>query len=182
MIKTSPTVPDKSSVYATGGDFCQIFHEEMNPLYFLGLLLTGDSAKAETCFVAGLDDCSDGKPVFKEWARSWARRTIVQNAIRLIGPKPGHSDWIPGSTARGKIADANWNASLHLNAVLELPVFDRFVFVMLVLEKYSEHECSLLLGCTRRDVIAARERAFGYLAADRPVGRPPEILQPVVAA
>jgi hypothetical protein len=43
---------------------------------------------------------------------------------------------------------------------LELAPFERFVFVMLVLENYSEHECSVLLGCSRRDVIAARIRAL----------------------
>jgi hypothetical protein len=31
--------------------------------------------------------------------------------------------------------------------------------VISVLEHYSEHECSILLGCSRRDVIAARLRA-----------------------
>jgi hypothetical protein len=27
-------------------------------------------------------------PVFKEWAHSWARRTIIQNAVRVINPRP----------------------------------------------------------------------------------------------
>jgi DNA-directed RNA polymerase specialized sigma24 family protein len=45
-------------------------------------------------------------------------------------------------------------------AILELPSFERFVFVMSVLEHYSNQECSLLLGCTRRDVIAAQTRAL----------------------
>jgi DNA-directed RNA polymerase specialized sigma24 family protein len=45
-------------------------------------------------------------------------------------------------------------------AILELPSFERFVFVMSVLERFSIQECSLLLGCTRRDVIAAQTRAL----------------------
>jgi hypothetical protein len=44
--------------------------------------------------------------------------------------------------------------------ILELPAFERFVFVMSVLEHYSDQECSLLLGCTRADVLAARTRAL----------------------
>jgi DNA-directed RNA polymerase specialized sigma24 family protein len=48
----------------------------------------------------------------------------------------------------------------EIAAVLELSPFERFVFVMSVLEHYSEHECSILLGCSRRDVIAARTRAL----------------------
>ena len=34
------------------------------------------------------------------------------------------------------------------------------VYVMTVLEHYSDHECSLLLGCARRDVLPVRTRAL----------------------
>ena len=51
----------------------------------------------------------------------------------------------------------------EIGAVLELEPFERFVFVMLVLEHYSEHECSLLLSCSPRDVIAGRNRALQQL-------------------
>jgi hypothetical protein len=49
--------------------------------------------------------------------------------------------------------------------VAALPSFERFVFVMSVLERYSEQECSLLLGCTRAEVIDARSRALRELGA-----------------
>ena len=49
-------------------------------------VLTADPEKAEQCFVAGLDDSIHGTPVFKEWARSWSKRMIIKNAIRLIAP------------------------------------------------------------------------------------------------
>ena len=45
-------------------------------------------------------------------------------------------------------------------AALQLEPFERFVYVMAVLERYSELDCSLLLGCARRDVSAARVRAL----------------------
>ena len=171
------------TVYTTAGDFCRIFSEDMNGLYQLGLLLTAEPAKAESCFVSGLADCVDGQPVFKEWARSWARRAIVQSAIRLIGPKSVYPDWHSLSSARRMVGGGKWDpeSRLHLNSVLEMEVFDRFVFVMVVLEKYSEHECSLLLGCSRRDVILARDRAFRHLA-DKVGPQPYEFLQPVEAA
>jgi DNA-directed RNA polymerase specialized sigma24 family protein len=44
--------------------------------------------------------------------------------------------------------------------IIALPPFERFVFVMSVLECYTEQECSLLLGCTRREAMEARERAL----------------------
>jgi hypothetical protein len=34
------------------------------------------------------------------------------------------------------------------------------VYVMTVLEHYSDHQCSLLLGCARRDVLPLRTRAL----------------------
>jgi hypothetical protein len=38
--------------------------------------------------------------------------------------------------------------------------FERFVYVMSVLERYSDLDCSVLLGCARREVVGARIRAF----------------------
>ena len=64
----------------------------MNRLYLLSYLLTGDREKAEQCFVSGLEDAVGSNPVFKEWARSWARRVIIQNAVRLINPRAAGKD------------------------------------------------------------------------------------------
>ena len=72
--------------YATSADLKRIFSEEVNNLYLLSLLLTGNPEKAEECFVEGIGESTKGNYVFKEWARSWARRTIIQSAIRLTAP------------------------------------------------------------------------------------------------
>src|SRR6202011_6293916 len=74
--------------YASCADFQKIFEEEMSGLYLLSFLLTADREKAEQCFVSGLEDAVNGNPVFKEWARSWARRVIIQKAVRVIKPWP----------------------------------------------------------------------------------------------
>ena len=73
--------------YATREDFLQIFDEDLNPLYQLSFLLTGDHQKAERCFVAGIEDCATESRVFREWARAWAKRVIVENAIRELHPR-----------------------------------------------------------------------------------------------
>jgi len=49
--------------------------------------------------------------------------------------------------------------------VLALADLDRFVFVMSVLEAYSEKECSLLLGCSPLEVHDALTRALDHIAA-----------------
>lgn len=48
--------------------------------------------------------------------------------------------------------------------MLALPVFERFVFVMSVLERYSEQDCALLLEATRGEVVEARSRALQAIA------------------
>src|SRR2546425_8686857 len=49
-------------------------------------------------------------------------------------------------------------------SVLALEDFDRFVFVMSVLERYPDKECSDLLGCSEQDVREARMRALQQIA------------------
>ena len=83
---------NRSTLYASSADFQRIFDEDMNRLYLLSYLLTGDREKAEQCFVSGLEDAVGSNPVFKEWARSWARRVIIQNAVRLINPRAAGKD------------------------------------------------------------------------------------------
>jgi DNA-directed RNA polymerase specialized sigma24 family protein len=143
--------------YASNGDFCRIFCEETDCLYQLSFLLTADRDKAQQCFVSGLEDSLKGSRVFKEWARSWARRAIIQNAVRVINPRPMGEN-IPSSfNSSGEPLVAE---PAEIAAILELAPFERFVYVMSVLERYSDQDCSVLLGCSRRDVNAARIRAF----------------------
>jgi len=82
------TAHHNSTAYATSTDFCRIFESDMNRLYLLAFLLTTDHASAEKCFVSGLEDSKTGSVVFKDWAQSWARRTIIASAIRMIHPRP----------------------------------------------------------------------------------------------
>jgi hypothetical protein len=148
----------RATLYTSGSDFCQVFQEDMNGLYLLSLLLTADREKAEQCFVSGLEESLEGSPVFKEWARSWARRAIIQNAVRAINPRPKTAD---AQNAVSVIAGSKTPpvARAGMDAVMALEPFERFVYVMTILERYSDHECSLLLGCSRRDIPGARIRA-----------------------
>jgi DNA-directed RNA polymerase specialized sigma24 family protein len=143
--------------YASSDDFRRVFHEETDSLYRLAFLLTADRAKAQQCVVTGLEDSVNGGPVFREWAHSWARRTIIQNAVRVINPRP-LEEHAPSSFGRGGATLAAEH--VETAAVLQLEPFERFVYVMSVLEHYSDLDCALLLDCTRRDVIAARIRAL----------------------
>jgi len=148
--------------YASNGDFCRIFREETDSLYQLSFLLTADRDKAEQCFVFGLEDSLKGSRVFKEWARSWARRSIIQNAVRVIKPRPMGGNVPSSFNSSGRTLEAE---SGEIAAILELAPFERFVYVMSVLERYSDQDCSVLLGCSRRDVNAARIRALQQIGS-----------------
>jgi hypothetical protein len=151
----------RSTTYASSGDFRRIFHEETDSLYRLSFLLTADHEKAEQCFVSGFEDSVKGSPVFKEWTHSWARRTIIQNAVRVINPRPMEEHAPSSFNSGGKTMTAEQaEIAAALEAVLDLGPFARFVYVMSVLERYSDQERSILLGCAPRDVIAARIRAL----------------------
>jgi hypothetical protein len=157
--------------YATHEEFLKIFDEDMNGLYQRSLLLTGDHQKGERCFVAGIDDCAKENRVFREWARAWAKRVIVKNAIRELNPRRKDSS----SCSIRTVFSHNRQSSspighFDVDSVLGLADFERFVFVLCVLERYGEHECALLLGCSASEVREARTQAIEELAKFRPSG------------
>jgi DNA-directed RNA polymerase specialized sigma24 family protein len=152
--------------YATPEDFRRLFIEEMDGLYQLSYLLTGDDEMAQQCFVAGLEDSVKGNKVFREWAYSWAKHVIIRNAIRILRPQPTDADSsLPASAVSGKgrlriIRDGH----LEVDSVLALEDFERVVFVMTVLERYSDHESALLIGCSIAGIRAARICALEEIA------------------
>ena len=146
--------------YPTVTDFCEIFTEEMHSLYLLSFVLTADHDKAEQCFVGGLGQCVEGMDVFMDWSRLWARRAIVRQAILMMRPAPQDTDhWSTGSA--GAVSSAA-SPSLFA-AILSLSTFERFVFVLSILEGHSEADCVSLLKCSRREVAIARELALQFL-------------------
>lgn len=132
-----------SGSYASSSDFCRIFDQDLDELYQLSFLLTGNHENAKQCFVSGLEDSVKENRVFEEWARSWARRTIIQCAVRVVNPRP-MEEAAPSILNRSDNTPALERPEIA--AVLELRPFDRFVYVMSVLERYSDQDCSVLLG------------------------------------
>jgi DNA-directed RNA polymerase specialized sigma24 family protein len=144
--------------YATHPDFCAVFLQQLDRLYSLALILTGDELRAEECLLAAFDSCVDGRLVFKESTASWSKRSVIKTGIKLMLPAPSK----PHFHGNDSSLDSDREASLKY--VLELPAFDRFVFVMSVLEGCSDRDCALLLGCSCADLVAARIRAFQQIS------------------
>jgi hypothetical protein len=166
----------RSNEYAASSDFCRIYAEQMNGLYLLSLLLTADPQKAEQCFLSGFDDSLNSSAVFKERAYLWARRSIILRAIQLLGPRPADENESNEARLSPPIekVPAEVRAPSNLVGIIRLNSFERFVFIMSVLEMYSHQECSLLLGCFRRDVINARTAAIQSLANTITIETEPE--------
>jgi DNA-directed RNA polymerase specialized sigma24 family protein len=147
--------------YAAHSDFCAIFLQQLDRLYSLALILTGDELRAEECLLAAFDSCERRDLVFKESAVSWSRRTVIKTAIRFMSPAP------LGPARHYLLAhrsDLNFDQDVSIKCLLELPAFERFVFVVSVLEGYSDRDCALLLDCSCANVVAARIRAFQQIA------------------
>jgi hypothetical protein len=165
----SKDAQEQAAAYATRKDFQTIFTEDMAGLHLLVYLLTADQDKSEQCFVAGLEDSLHGNPVFRQWARSWSKRAMIKNAIKAIAPEPGRPG-PDGETGGEWTQDPQKDALIA--AVTRLAPFERFVFVMAVLEGYSLHECAVLLGQPIREVVTAKSRALQCLG---PLSATPQI-------
>jgi DNA-directed RNA polymerase specialized sigma24 family protein len=157
MFRRSET---RKNEYATRIDFQQIFTEDITGLHQLALLLTADAQKAEECVVAGLEDSISGNHVFKQWARSWAKRAIIKRAIQAVSPSNAVNGKLESLAATG---DARRDQLIA--AVSGLEPLDRFVFVIAVLEGYTLAECAALLAVSAPQVIAAKTRALEKMTA-----------------
>jgi hypothetical protein len=139
-------------VTETGTSYANVI-EEMQSLYLLSFLLTADHDKAEQCLVSAIGECAEGIGVFMDWARLWTRRAVLKHAIQLIMPAPEGADDGWRISLRGP---AGWADNIPFAPVLLLDAFERFVFVMSILEGQSDEECAILLRCSRHDVMMAR--------------------------
>jgi len=146
--------------YAKHADFCDVFRNDAKPLYLLAFLLTANHQESERCFVRTVEEVFQGPAVFKEWARSWIKRRLIENAIEIVSP----------ASVRNARKRDFWGAGqqetqkeCEIDTVTRLDPFERFVFVMSILERYSNWDCSLLLGCTVNKVAGTRMTALRRL-------------------
>ena len=146
--------------YAKHADICDIFRNDTKQLYLLAFLLTANHQESEQCFLSTVEEAFKEQAVFKEWVRSWITRRLIENAIAIV---------LPASARNGQKRDL-WGAGRHeaqrgyeIDTVTKLAPFERFVFVMSILERYSNWDSSLLLGCSMTKIAQARMKALRRL-------------------
>ena len=163
--QNNPEREDNANRYATSDDFCRVFREELDGLYQLSFLVTGDHEKAERCLLASLEDCYWADKVFWDWTLSWAKHTIIRNAIRELRPRPHRNSsspaepFCPYSGTLPNIPGGHFKTE----ALLALGDFERFVFVISVLERYSDCHCAVLLRCSLLEVRQVRTQAILHI-------------------
>jgi hypothetical protein len=162
MSAQAQIVEEAAPRYATATDYYRIFVEEMDSLYLLAFLLTADKDMAEQCVVGGLGECVGRIGVFMERARSWTRRAIVKDAIRKIRPAPqeGANEHFGSPKTRDIVGASNPFAF-----IASLRSFERFVFVMSVLEGQSDEDCQSLISCSRQEIVMARKAVMKLFVA-----------------
>ena len=65
-----------------------------------------------------------------------------------------------------------------------MPIFERFVFVLSVLEGYPDRDCAGLLNCPAAAIVTARIRALEHLKLAETISRPESAVyefQPILA-
>jgi len=155
-----PKIANFRTEYAKLADSCGVFKNDTRLLYLLAFLLTANHKVSEQCFVLTVEEAFKEQTVFKEWARSWVKRRLIEKAIEIVSP---------ASARNGRKRDL-WSAGTRethreceIDTVTKLAPFDRFVFVMSILERYSNWDCSLMLGCSMNKIAQARMKALHRL-------------------
>ena len=150
-------IADFRAGYANRTDFCELLDRNLKPLYLLAFLLTANHKDAERCFSMTAEECLGEQAVFKEWAQSWIKRSLIKNVIGVVSP----------ASSRGCEKRDFWSVEQNeaerndeINALAQLPHLERFVFVMSILERYSDWECSVLLGCSAKRVAQSRKKGL----------------------
>jgi hypothetical protein len=155
-----PKIANFRADYAKHADFCDIFEKDTKSLYLLAFLLTANHKESEQCFASTVEEGFKEQAVFKEWVRSWVKRRLIEKAIEIVSST---------STRNGQKRDL-WSAGQRethrereIDIVTKLAPFDRFVFVMSILERYPNWDCSLLLECSMNKIAQARMKALRKL-------------------
>jgi len=150
------SMSEEHGAFANSRDFCRIFVRHLNSLYKLAFLLTADHSLAEQCTLATHDQTLTAYGISKAAAKSWIRRALIKNALRIVRrelevglqrPEPSKDEF-----------------SSPFNAIISLQPMERFVFVLSVLEGISDCACSQLFGCAVPEIGPARVRALESLS------------------
>jgi DNA-directed RNA polymerase specialized sigma24 family protein len=136
-------------------------------LYWVAFVLTGDDKKAREIFLPAVDDMADSHTFFGEWLCKWTIRIVVTSCARHHAKELSAENG-SGERWRAKLAD---HSSVKLqvpsvskerlqSALLSIPLFPRFAFLLRVLERYSITEMAGILDVDEDSCKASLNYAY----------------------
>jgi len=139
--------------------------------YWIALVLTGDEKKASGIVASGIHEIADSGTVFGEWMCAWGIGVVIKACVALRADElrkgEGSGEYWRAKAAEGptiELQQAPLSRERLRRALLLLPLFPRFVFVLRVLEGYSLSYISSILSVDKEACQAALNYSFGALA------------------
>ena len=139
--------------------------------YWIALVLTGDEKKASRIVTSGIHEIADSGMVFGEWMCAWGIGVVIKACVTLrtdeLRKEKGSDEYWRAKAAEGptiELQQAPLSTERLRRALLLLPLFPRFVFVLRVLEGYSLSYVASILNVDKDACEAALAYSFGAFA------------------
>ena len=139
--------------------------------YWIALVLTGDEKKASRIVASGIHEIADSGTVFGEWMCAWRIGVVIKACVALradeLRKEGGSGENWRAKAAEGptiELRQAPLSTERLRRALLLLPLFPRFVYVLRVLEGYSLSYVTSILKVDKEACQAALNYSFGALA------------------
>ena len=136
--------------------------------YWIALVLTGDEDRAARIISSGIHGVADSGKVFGEWMCAWGIDVVIKACVALhteeLRKEEGSKKY--WACESGRRINHRIAASPAFNggaetALLLLPLFPRFVYVLRVLEGYSLSYVASILNVDEEACQAALAYSFG---------------------
>jgi len=156
----------------------EMWVDKMAELYLLAFMLTADKETAEQCMLDAVDEyLNSSAPSLIDWMRDKGRHAVIERAVQSLNPRVKASYcWTVPTGTRALRAPGHQPFAV----MTALGTFERFVYVLTVLEGYDEEECAGVLECRRSDVVAARKLSHQLVGLGDAEGAAPGRLDPLL--
>lgn len=136
--------------------------DHLTDLYLLSFLLTADKVLAEQCFSDAMEDCAASFGALSDWASGPGKIAVIRRAVQAIRPVPKRvRSWSCVFGTKPLLS------AMHqpFSTITSLGAFERFVFVLSVLEGHADAVCAALLERELADIVESRDLAHRLIAA-----------------
>ena len=139
--------------------------------YWIALVLTGDEKKANRIVASGIHEIADSGTVFGEWMCAWEIDVVIKACVALrtdeLRKEKGSGEYWRAKATEGstiELQQTPLSTERLRRALLPLPLFPRFVFVLRVLEGYSLSYIASILSADNEACQAALTYSFRAFA------------------